>query len=218
MFADVGPWSRRLQGVSASTQPAFPQGTPLKYDSGPGSKKHDVRSIIGSPGRTFPPVHPLDVIADPRALERACFEESLKGRSGAVSSAGGSITRGAPVIVPELGKPRQSPLAYEDHGAPFTGHLPRGSPVTTREPTPRLQEGAWGWLWEGGSEWWAGLGEEAGWWAGPVNKVGLCCGRGHVGGWGLEQEWGVVRNRWVCLGVDMLWWVWLRTSGVCGRG
>ena len=128
--------------------PAFPaQGTPLKYDtstSSTGSKKHDVRSIIGSPGRTFPAVHPLDVMADTRALERACYEESLKSRSGAVSSSGGSITRGAPVIVPELGKPRQSPLTYEDHAAPFAGHLPRGSPVTTREPTPRLQEGAWG--------------------------------------------------------------------------
>lgn len=122
-----------------------PQGTPLKYDTGSSStssKKHDVRSIIGSPGRTFPPVHPLDVMADARALERACYEESLKGRPGVVSGSGGSITRGAPVIVPELGKPRQSPLTYEDHGAPFTGHLPRGSPVTTREPTPRLQEGS----------------------------------------------------------------------------
>ncbi|XP_047418835.1 nuclear receptor corepressor 2 isoform X8 [Sciurus carolinensis] len=121
------------------------QGTPLKYDSGAsstGTKKHDVRSIIGSPGRTFPPVHPLDVMADARVLERTCYEESLKGRPGTVGSAGGSITRGAPVIVPELGKPRQSPLAYEDHGAPFASHLPRGSPVTTREPTPRLQEGS----------------------------------------------------------------------------
>ncbi|XP_021554264.1 nuclear receptor corepressor 2 isoform X5 [Neomonachus schauinslandi] len=121
------------------------QGTPLKYDTGTssaGSKKHDVRSIIGSPGRTFPPVHPLDVMADARALERACYEESLKSRPGAAGSSGGSITRGAPVIVPELGKPRQSPLTYEEHGAPFAGHLPRGSPVTTREPTPRLQEGS----------------------------------------------------------------------------
>lgn len=121
------------------------QGTPLKYDSGApssGSKKHDVRSIIGSPGRPFPALHPLDIMADARALERACYEESLKSRSGTSSGAGGSITRGAPVVVPELGKPRQSPLAYEDHGAPFTSHLPRGSPVTTREPTPRLQEGS----------------------------------------------------------------------------
>ncbi|XP_013359090.1 PREDICTED: nuclear receptor corepressor 2 isoform X8 [Chinchilla lanigera] len=119
------------------------QGTPLKYDTGAssaGSKKHDVRSIIGSPGRTFPPVLPLDVVADARALERACYEESLKGRPGAAGGSGGSITRGAPVVVPELGKPRQSPLTYEDHAAPFASHLPRGSPVTTREPTPRLQE------------------------------------------------------------------------------
>eukprot|EP00072_Mus_musculus_P074488 XP_017176251.1 PREDICTED: nuclear receptor corepressor 2 isoform X23 [Mus musculus] len=121
------------------------QGTPLKYDSGApstGTKKHDVRSIIGSPGRPFPALHPLDIMADARALERACYEESLKSRSGTSSGAGGSITRGAPVVVPELGKPRQSPLTYEDHGAPFTSHLPRGSPVTTREPTPRLQEGS----------------------------------------------------------------------------
>ncbi|XP_033618575.1 nuclear receptor corepressor 2 [Fukomys damarensis] len=116
------------------------QGTPLKYDTGASSasaKKHDVRSIIGSPGRTFPPVLPLDVVADTRALERVCYEDSLKGRPGA---SGGSITRGAPVVVPELGKPRQSPLTYEDHAASFASHLPRGSPVTTREPTPRLQE------------------------------------------------------------------------------
>lgn len=133
-----------------------PQGTPLKYDTGTssaGPKKHDVRSIIGSPGRTFPPVHPLDVMADARALERACYEESLKSRPGAAGSSGGSITRGAPVIVPELGKPRQSPLTYEEHGAPFAGHLPRGSPVTTREPTPRLQEGAWGAGWGVGAGW-----------------------------------------------------------------
>lgn len=132
-------------GVSVGALP--PQGTPLKYDTASSSagKKHDVRSIIGSPGRTFPPVHPLDVMADARALERACYEESLKGRPGAVGGSGGSITRGAPVIVPELGKPRQSPLTYEDHGAPFASHLPRGSPVTTREPTPRLQEGESGW-------------------------------------------------------------------------
>lgn len=103
-----------------------------------------MRSIIGSPGRPFPALHPLDMMADARALERACYEESLKSRSGTASGAGGSITRGAPVVVPELGKPRQSPLAYEDHGAPFTSHLPRGSPVTTREPTPRLQEGEGG--------------------------------------------------------------------------
>ncbi|KAM5238869.1 nuclear receptor corepressor 2 isoform 2-T2 [Ctenodactylus gundi] len=120
------------------------QGTPLKYDTGTsstGSKKHDVRSIIGSPGRTFPPTLPLDMMAEARALERVCYEESLKGRPGSGASAGGSITRGAPVVVPELGKPRQSPLAYEDHTTPFASHLPRGSPVTTREPTPRLQEG-----------------------------------------------------------------------------
>ncbi|XP_023576310.1 nuclear receptor corepressor 2 isoform X3 [Octodon degus] len=119
------------------------QGTPLKYDTGASSassKKHDVRSIIGSPGRTFPSVLPLDVVADARVLERACYEESLKGRPGATGGSGGSITRGAPVVVPELGKPRQSPLTYEDHAAPFASHLPRGSPVTTREPTPRLQE------------------------------------------------------------------------------
>lgn len=67
------------------------QGTPLKYDSGApssGSKKHDVRSIIGSPGRPFPALHPLDIMADARALERACYEESLKSRSGTSSGAG----------------------------------------------------------------------------------------------------------------------------------
>lgn len=82
------------------------QGTPLKYDSGSSSsntKKHDVRSIIGSPGRTFHSVHSLDVIQDPRNLERA-YEESLKNRPSPVTNSGGSIARGAPVIVPEPGK------------------------------------------------------------------------------------------------------------------
>ncbi|XP_010718364.1 nuclear receptor corepressor 2 isoform X7 [Meleagris gallopavo] len=124
------------------------QGTPLKYDSGSSSsstKKHDVRSIIGSPGRTFHSVHSLDVIQDPRNLERA-YEESLKNRPSPVTNSGGSIARGAPVIVPEPGKPHQSALAYEDHQAghstAFSSHLHRGSPVSTRESTPRQHEGS----------------------------------------------------------------------------
>ncbi|XP_053135132.1 nuclear receptor corepressor 2 isoform X9 [Hemicordylus capensis] len=139
---------RRTPDVSLVTRPvkegSITQGTPLKYDSNASgsAKKHDVRSIIGSPGRAFHPMHPLDVMQDPRTLERA-YEESLKGRPSPVSNAGGSITRGAPVMVPEPGKPRHSPLAYEDHqaahGAAFGSHLHRGSPVSTREPTPRQQ-------------------------------------------------------------------------------
>uniref|UniRef100_A0A669PI37 Nuclear receptor corepressor 2 n=1 Tax=Phasianus colchicus TaxID=9054 RepID=A0A669PI37_PHACC len=124
------------------------QGTPLKYDSGSSSsstKKHDVRSIIGSPGRTFHSVHSLDVIQDPRNLERA-YEESLKNRPSPVTNSGGSIARGAPVIVPEPGKPHQSALAYEDHqtghSTAFSSHLHRGSPVSTRESTPRQHEGS----------------------------------------------------------------------------
>ncbi|XP_055650101.1 nuclear receptor corepressor 2 isoform X11 [Falco peregrinus] len=124
------------------------QGTPLKYDSGSSSsstKKHDVRSIIGSPGRTFHSVHSLDIIQDPRNLERA-YEESLKNRPSPVTNSGGSIARGAPVIVPEPGKPHQSSLAYEDHQAghstAFGSHLHRGSPVSTRESTPRQHEGS----------------------------------------------------------------------------
>uniref|UniRef100_A0A8C9FPX0 Nuclear receptor corepressor 2 n=1 Tax=Pavo cristatus TaxID=9049 RepID=A0A8C9FPX0_PAVCR len=124
------------------------QGTPLKYDSSSSSsstKKHDVRSIIGSPGRTFHSVHSLDVIQDPRNLERA-YEESLKNRPSPVTNSGGSIARGAPVIVPEPGKPHQSALAYEDHQAghstAFSSHLHRGSPVSTRESTPRQHEGS----------------------------------------------------------------------------
>nr|XP_056715065.1 nuclear receptor corepressor 2 [Euleptes europaea] len=123
------------------------QGTPLKYDSNASAsaKKHDVRSIIGSPGGTFHPMHPLDVMQDPRTLERA-YEESLKGRPSPVTNSSGSITRGSPVIVPEPGKPRHSPMTYEDHqaahGAAFGSHLHRGSPVSTREPTPRQHEGS----------------------------------------------------------------------------
>ncbi|XP_056389941.1 nuclear receptor corepressor 2 isoform X7 [Hyla sarda] len=114
------------------------QGTPLKYDSGSSvsAKKHDVRSIIGSTGRSYHPLHPIEVLQDPRAYD----EMMLKSRASS-----GSITRGAPVIVPDPGKPRHSPLSYEDHqlphGATYGSHLNRGSPVTTRESAQRSHEG-----------------------------------------------------------------------------
>uniref|UniRef100_A0A8C3TEJ8 Nuclear receptor corepressor 2 n=1 Tax=Chelydra serpentina TaxID=8475 RepID=A0A8C3TEJ8_CHESE len=140
---------RRTPDIQVAARPlkegSITQGTPLKYDSNSSSvsaKKHDVLSIIGSPGRTFHSVHSLDVMQDPRTLERACYEESLKSRPSPVTNSGGSITRGAPVIVPEPGKPRRSPLTYEDHGAAFSSHLHRGSPVSTRESTPRQHEGS----------------------------------------------------------------------------
>ncbi|XP_060125884.1 nuclear receptor corepressor 2 isoform X7 [Zootoca vivipara] len=150
---------RRTPDISLMTRPvkegSITQGTPLKYDSNASAsaKKHDVRSIIGSPGRTFHPLHSLDVMQDPRTLERAygeslksAYEESLKSRPSPVTNSGGSITRGAPVIVPEAGKPRHSPLAYEDHqaahGTAFSSHLHRGSPVSTREPSTRQHEGS----------------------------------------------------------------------------
>ncbi|XP_042297276.1 nuclear receptor corepressor 2 isoform X6 [Sceloporus undulatus] len=142
---------RRTPDVPLMTRPvkegSITQGTPLKYDNTPSAsaKKHDVRSIIGSPGRPFHPVHAMDVMQDPRTLERA-YDESLKNRSSVVANSGGLITRGAPVIVPEPGKPRHSPLAYEDHqsahGTAFGSHLHRGSPVSTRETTPRQHEGS----------------------------------------------------------------------------
>uniref|UniRef100_A0A670KEA2 Nuclear receptor corepressor 2 n=1 Tax=Podarcis muralis TaxID=64176 RepID=A0A670KEA2_PODMU len=150
---------RRTPDISLMTRPvkegSITQGTPLKYDSNASAsaKKHDVRSIIGSPGRTFHPLHSLDVMQDPRTLERAygeslksAYEESLQSRPSPVTNSGGSITRGAPVIVPEAGKPRHSPLAYEDHqaahGTAFSSHLHRGSPVSTREPSARQHEGS----------------------------------------------------------------------------
>ncbi|XP_069817054.1 nuclear receptor corepressor 2 isoform X15 [Dendropsophus ebraccatus] len=118
------------------------QGTPLKYDSGSSvsAKKHDVRSIIGSTGRPYHPLHPMEVLQDPRTMERVYDEMMLKSRPSS-----GSITRGAPVIVPDPGKPRHSPLSYEDHqlshGASYSSHLNRGSPVTTRECAQRSHEG-----------------------------------------------------------------------------
>ncbi|TFK14040.1 DNA fragmentation factor subunit alpha [Platysternon megacephalum] len=140
---------RRTPDIPVAARPlkegSITQGTPLKYDSNSSSvsaKKHDVLSIIGSPGRTFHSVHSLDVMQDPRTLERVCYEESLKSRPSPVTNSGGSITRGAPVIVPEPGKPRRSPLTYEDHGAAFSSHLHRGSPVSSRESTPRQHEGS----------------------------------------------------------------------------
>ncbi|XP_072271876.1 nuclear receptor corepressor 2 isoform X5 [Pyxicephalus adspersus] len=122
------------------------QGTPLKYDTGTSvnAKKHDVRSIIGSTGRPFHPLHPMEVLQDHRTMDRVYDEMMLKGRPNS-----GSITRGAPVIVPDPGKPRHSPLAYEEHqithGASYSSHpLNRGSPVTTRESAQRQHEGGLG--------------------------------------------------------------------------
>nr|XP_033811631.1 nuclear receptor corepressor 2 isoform X4 [Geotrypetes seraphini] len=124
------------------------QGTPLKYDansSAVSSKKHDVRSIIGSPGRNFHSLHHLDVMQDPRTLERACYEESLKSRPSPGTNSGGSITKGVSMIVPEQGKHHHSPVSYEDHqaahGTAFGSHLHRGSPVSTREIAQRQHEG-----------------------------------------------------------------------------
>ncbi|XP_073532257.1 nuclear receptor corepressor 2 isoform X5 [Phyllobates terribilis] len=119
------------------------QGTPLKYDSGSSmsAKKHDVRSIIGSTGRAYHSLHSIEALQDPRTMERVYDEMMLKSRPTS-----GSITRGAPVIVPDPGKPRHSPLSYEEHqlphGATYSGHLNRGSPVTTRESAQRSHEGS----------------------------------------------------------------------------
>ncbi|KAM5192060.1 nuclear receptor corepressor 2 isoform 11-T11 [Mantella aurantiaca] len=117
------------------------QGTPLKYESGNSvsAKKHDVRSIIGNPGLPFHPIHPMEVLQDHRTIDRVYDEMMLKSRPG-------SITRGAPVIVPDPGKPRHSPLAYEEHqlthGGSYSNHpMNRGSPVTTRESAQRQVEG-----------------------------------------------------------------------------
>ncbi|XP_018118124.1 nuclear receptor corepressor 2 isoform X4 [Xenopus laevis] len=125
------------------------QGTPLKYDSGSSSssaKKHDVRSIIGNSGRSFHTLHPMEVLQDPRTMERVCYEEALQNRPSSVTNSGGSIARGAPVIVPDPSKPRHSPHSYEEHqlahGAGFSSHLNRGSPVTTRESSQRQLEGS----------------------------------------------------------------------------
>ncbi|XP_063820655.1 nuclear receptor corepressor 2 isoform X8 [Pseudophryne corroboree] len=118
------------------------QGTPLKYDSSSSvsSKKHDVRSIIGSTGRPYHPLHPMEVLQDPRTMERVYDEMLLKSRSSS-----SSIPRGSPVIMPDPGKPRHSPLSYEDHqlqhAASYSSHLNRGSPVTTRESAQRPHEG-----------------------------------------------------------------------------
>lgn len=71
-----------------------------------GVKKYDVRFIIGSFGRSFSFALLLDVMVDVRALERVCYEESLKGRFTVVGVVGGFIIRGVLVIVFELGKSR----------------------------------------------------------------------------------------------------------------
>ncbi|KAM8962053.1 nuclear receptor corepressor 2 isoform 2-T2 [Pelodytes ibericus] len=140
---------RHTPDIQATPRPhkegSITQGTPLKYDS-VSAKKHDVRSIISSSGRPFHSLHPMEVLQDHRTMERVCYEEVLKSRPSSVTNSGGSITRGAPAIVPDPGKPRQSPLSYEEHqlahSASFSSHLNRGSPVTTRESSQRQHEGS----------------------------------------------------------------------------
>ncbi|XP_077317960.1 nuclear receptor corepressor 2 isoform X6 [Lithobates pipiens] len=136
--AEIPVTSRPLKDGSIT------QGTPLKYDSGASvsSKKHDVRSIIGSTGRPYHSLHPMEVLQDHRTMDRVYDEMMLKSRAGS-----GSITRGAPVIVPDPGKPRHSPLTYEEHqlthGASYSSHpLNRGSPVPTRDSAQRQHEGS----------------------------------------------------------------------------
>lgn len=72
-----------------------PQGTPLKYDTS--TSLHRLQSTTCAPssqsGRTFRLCTPLDAMADTGRWS-VCYEESLKSRTGAVSSSGGSITRG----------------------------------------------------------------------------------------------------------------------------
>ncbi|XP_053327902.1 nuclear receptor corepressor 2 isoform X3 [Spea bombifrons] len=143
---------RRTPEIQVTSRPhkegSITQGTPLKYDSSSSvsAKKHDVRSIISSSGRPYHSLHAMEVLQDPRTMERVCYEEAMKSRPSSVTSSGGSITRGAPVIVPDPGKPRQSPLSYEDHqmahSASFSSHLNRGSPVTTRESAQRQHDGS----------------------------------------------------------------------------
>ncbi|XP_067862369.1 nuclear receptor corepressor 2 [Heptranchias perlo] len=147
--------SRRTPETSTLSKPgndgSFSQGTPLKCENSPSAsaaKKHDVRSLISSPSRAFTPGHQLDVMPEGgRGLERVRYNESPKSRPSPIISSGGSITRGAPVIIHEPAKPQISPQSYEDYQAAhrtplhYNGPLHRGSPVCVREAVSRQQEG-----------------------------------------------------------------------------
>uniref|UniRef100_UPI00398F28D1 nuclear receptor corepressor 2-like n=1 Tax=Pristiophorus japonicus TaxID=55135 RepID=UPI00398F28D1 len=147
--------SHRTAETSALSKPSpdgsISQGTPLKCEnspSGSAAKKHDVRSLISSPGRGFHPTHQLDVMSEGgRGLERVRYTESPTSRPSSIVSSAGSIVRGAPVIIHEAAKSHISPRSYEDYQAAhrtplhYNGPLHRGSPVSMREAASRQQEG-----------------------------------------------------------------------------
>uniref|UniRef100_A0AAX7TQC4 Nuclear receptor corepressor 2 n=1 Tax=Astatotilapia calliptera TaxID=8154 RepID=A0AAX7TQC4_ASTCA len=100
-------------------------------------KRHDVRSIMGSP------YHGTQSHLEMRT-ERSRYEDAPKGRPSAVVSTASPISRSSPLTLgsEQGGKAHHSPVGYDDKGAlrtPYPGSSHRSSPLS-REAGQRQHE------------------------------------------------------------------------------
>lgn len=110
----------------------------MKQEVASSGKRHDVRSIMGSP------YHGTQSHLEMRT-ERSRYEDAPKGRPSAVVSTASPISRSSPLTLgsEQGGKAHHSPVGYDDKGAlrtPYPGSSHRGSPLS-REAGQRQHEG-----------------------------------------------------------------------------
>uniref|UniRef100_A0A669CAY2 Nuclear receptor corepressor 2 n=1 Tax=Oreochromis niloticus TaxID=8128 RepID=A0A669CAY2_ORENI len=113
------------------------QGASMKQEVASSGKRHDVRSIMGSP------YHGTQSHLEMRT-ERSRYEDAPKGRPSAVVSTASPISRSSPLTLgsEQGGKAHHSPVGYDDKGAlrtPYPGSSHRGSPLS-REAGQRQHE------------------------------------------------------------------------------
>ncbi|XP_042193652.1 nuclear receptor corepressor 2 isoform X2 [Callorhinchus milii] len=134
----------------APSEGSITQGTPMKCESvAVGGRRHDVRSLLGSPGRAMPPVHQLEVLCEGgRGPERGLYTHSPKSRQSPIVSTASAMARAAASLGHDPGKAQSSPRTYEDYQAAHRGAMHYTSPFhigspgnASRQPASRQQEG-----------------------------------------------------------------------------
>ncbi|XP_063346347.1 nuclear receptor corepressor 2 isoform X1 [Pelmatolapia mariae] len=113
------------------------QGASMKQEVASSGKRHDVRSIMGSPYHGTQPHLEM-------RTERSRYEDAPKGRPSAVVSTANPISRSSPLTLgsEQGGKAHHSPVGYDDKGAlrtPYPGSSLRSSPLS-REAGQRQHE------------------------------------------------------------------------------